>query len=272
MLLKIATFSTQRLLDSSALLIWGTVLCYFNFSGRIAAYLHPAFHLASLLSGIALVLLSVVMYRLGGAESCECANPHCKANGEFWKKILAWAVIVLPLLGTVISSPSQFSETAVLNRGVVESMEQMPAIPSGAQGTPWANDPSMDAASYLAKTPEGFIKAETIDLLFAAQELQLRPDFENKEIEILGQYLPNRKAEGTCNKFQLVRLFVMCCAADARPIGVSIQAKNPVAFSEMTWLKIKGKATFPKQGGRVIPLVMANSIEEVPPPQERFVY
>jgi hypothetical protein len=40
----------------------------------------------------------------------------------------------------------------------------------------------------------------------------------------------------------------------------------------MTWVKVRGKATFPVEGGRRTPLVIAESVTETEPPRESFVY
>lgn len=262
---------------SLTLALWGTAFLYFFFSGRIASYLHPIFHLPVVLSGIILLCLAAILFAFPTPdESCspDCSTLHPKPQKTHF---LVWLILTLPLCIATISSPSQFTSSTILNRGIVDSADLLPTKkkPSSSQGMPvfpWLNDPSMDAASYLAQTPEGLIRAETIDLLFAAQEPQLRPDFENKQIEIIGQYLPEKTPLAPADRFQLLRLFVMCCAADARPIGVSVQGKIPEPLPEMAWIKVKGIATFPKINARIYPVIQASSIEPCPPPQETFLY
>lgn len=272
------------LLESSALLVWGSVLCYFYFSGRMESYLHPTFYNFVLGSGIVLIVLGLLAFFFSDSENCACDDPDCPdpvAGGSPLRAVLVWIILVIPLLWSATASPSQFGETAVLNRGLVESITQLPGarttrepvFPTAHPDAPWSSDPSMDFESYLSRTEEGLIRAETIDLLFAAEEPPIRPDFENQDIEIIGQYLPDRNlSAGRDDRFQLVRIFIMCCAADGRPIGVPVQGVIPPNLPEMSWLKIKGKATFPIQGGRVIPLVEAYSVEEIDPPRQTFIY
>jgi uncharacterized repeat protein (TIGR03943 family) len=277
----------RRLMDSSALLVWGTVLCYFYFSERVASYLHPGFHVFTLVSGVVLLLLGVLTLVLVGLPECDCADPDCPEGSprSLWQGGVMWSVVVVPVLVAASASPSQFGATAIMNRGLVETIDQLPAIggvarvrtdtpvlPGGAPGTPWANDPSMDFSTYLARTEDGYIKAETIDLLFAAQEDPIRGDFEDQPIEIVGQFLSQRGERAADEKFQLVRIFIMCCAADGRPIGLTVEGTPPPDLPEMSWLKIRGVARFPVQGGRRVPVIEATSIEEVDPPRETFIY
>jgi uncharacterized membrane protein YcgQ (UPF0703/DUF1980 family) len=130
----------------------------------------------------------------------------------------------------------------------------------------------MDPSLYLRRNADGQILAEAVDLLYAAADDDMRRDFENQEVEIIGQFLTPRTGNPDGDRFQLVRLFVMCCAADARPVAISVQAPPDTDFPEMTWIRIRGQATFPLEGGRRIPLVRAVSVDETEPPRETFVY
>jgi uncharacterized membrane protein YcgQ (UPF0703/DUF1980 family) len=67
-------------------------------------------------------------------------------------------------------------------------------------------------------------------------------------------------------------MFVMCCAADARPVSVAVQSDRPADFPAMTWLKVTGRATFPFENGRRTALVVADSVTEVEAPAETFIY
>lgn len=275
------TLTLLRWLQASALLVWATVLLYFVGTGRVASYLHPSFHLPLLISGVVLGILAVVVLCSEDALWC-CGDPDCPEEPPRGSVALgAWLVLTGPILVAAVVSPSQFGATAVWNRGIISSVDELPALgamtpfqepPLPGESAAWVNDPSMDVAGYLARTPEGRIRAETIDLLFAAQEPPLQSDFAGKEIEILGQYLPSRTQNAGGDRFHLIRIFIMCCAADGRPLGISVQTKEPVDFPEMTWVRVRGVATFPVEGGKQIPLVTAESIEEVDPPAETFLY
>lgn len=257
------------------LLLWGTAFLYLFFSGKIASFLHPFFHLPVAISGATLVCLALLP-RTFASRSCLCKTSPTTSQTTGKKFSPSAILLLIPLVIMVFVSPTQFSATMVRNRGIVESADQLPSKKTDflSGGTPfaWMDDPSMDASSYLAKTPDGKILAETIDLLFAAQEPPLRPDFEGKEIEIIGQYLPDRTDPAAPNRFQLLRLFVMCCAADARPIGITVAGKIPEGLPEMAWVKVEGTATFPKIKGRVFPVVEAKSVKPCKEPKTPFLH
>ena len=88
---------------------------------------------------------------------------------------------------------------------------------------------SEERRQLLAKNAAGQIKAQTVDLLYAAEEPTMRADFEGKEVEVIGQFMPARENNAQKDRFNLVRMFIICCAADARPVAITVQTDEPQA-------------------------------------------
>ncbi len=261
-------------------MVWGVVLLYFQLSGRIASYLHPAFHPYVDISGGVLVFLSAVLLLTFPKEhdGNHCCEDHDHKGSSFSGGITSLLILIMPLLAATKISQSSFGATAVLNRGVVRDIADLPGYTPAFEPALPNHDGTiseatmMDPSLYLRKNDSGQILAELIDLVYAAGDPDLRGDFENQEVELVGQFLPADGGKPDGNDFRLVRMFVMCCAADARPVAISIEQKGAIVFPEMTWVKVRGKATFPLEGGRRNPLVIADSITETEPPRESFVY
>ena len=136
----------------------------------------------------------------------------------------------------------------------------------------------MDTAQYLKTTADGHVIAEVTDLLFAAEDESMRPLFEKRTVELIGQYLPVKDASD--QRFQIVRMFMVCCAADARPIAIAVlpptqadakaaSAKAPV---EMSWTRVVGTVEFPLENGRRIPIIHAQTATQCDPPSEAMLY
>ena len=113
---------------------------------------------------------------------------------------------------------------------------------------------------------------QVIDLLYAVQMPTYREDFEGKKTEIIGQFVPLTVGNPKGDRFQVIRLFITCCAADAKPVGVTVQYDGPIKVPEMSWVKITGIPTFPMEGGRRTAVLKASKVEECPAPSEPFVY
>ncbi len=264
------TLTIQRCLSAAVLAVWGVLLVYFFASGRIGDYLHPGFHPATIASGIVLLALSAIML-FAAPEDCACCTGG-KQRGV-WPFVTA-AVLTAPVLSAVALSPSQFGTTAVANRGVVESLDSLPGyLPPVEPPLPGQSDSTpRDPVTALPVTNDGKLRAETVDLLYAAQDSGMRADFENKTVEMIGQWMPARENNPNGDRHSLVRMFVMCCAADARPVAVAVQTKQNPNLPEMGWVRVTGKATFPFEGGRNIPVIEADAVATAEPPAESFIY
>ena len=105
------------------------------------------------------------------------------------------------------------------------------------------------------------------DLLYAETQEPLRKTITGKTVEVVGQYL------GAANdQFKLVRMFIWCCAADARPIYVPVEVSGPVDVSDMEWVKVTGTAEFSTNKGQTHVLLKAASVEASDPPEEAMLY
>ena len=141
---------------------------------------------------------------------------------------------------------------------------------------------------FLKPNKSGCIKAEVVDLLYAAQEPFTRKDFEGKKIEIIGQLVPNKSKAGsksavTAGSFKLLRLVMVCCAADAMPVAVKVQTKlPPMTMRDMQWLKVTGRVHYQPRskadsdgvdyGDQPEPVIVADSITKISAPQEKYLY
>lgn len=280
---------TKRFLTLVTLLCWAGLLLYFWLGGRVAAYLHPQFHAWVAAAGFILLALAPLWWwasgrRAGCCGSCGCGAAEAEPGGRLGAgAALAFAVLLLPAGAAAVISPGEFGEAAVANRGMVTDVSQLPSVQFGTgrarggaetdatEGIPDAADFEGDeGVEYFVRGPDGAIKLETIDLLYASEEPTLREQFENQRVAVTGQYVP--PSGGGSGGFDLVRMFVICCAADARPLGISIVAPEAVEVPRMGWVRITGTARFEEKDGRVQPKLEAEKIERVEAPPEPFLY
>ena len=258
---------TQRLhrsLSTLTLACWSGILLYFHLSGRISAFLHPAFRPGVLISGIVLLLFAIgSAIGVGGAACCgdNCGGHH--ATQKISGKVLAFLVLLLPLAVSLGTKGNGFGITAIENRGVTTEA-------SGLTAKTETSD------QFMPKTASGAIAASVIDLLYAAQDPTLRADFEGKTVEIVGQLMGHKgPSNAAAVRMKVVRMYMTCCAADAKPIAALIELpegaqKSPIA--ELSWVRVVGKPVFPTEGGRTIAVLKADSLTTTAPPEETMLY
>jgi uncharacterized repeat protein (TIGR03943 family) len=174
-----------------------------------------------------------------------------------------------PTAAPVAQTPSAWPDAPSTQVGSTTA-----ANANGKAGAPAAAQSAAAAPpnDYLQRTPEGHIVAEVLDLLYAAQDNVLRKDFDGKTVELIGQLMPDATNNPTGNRFKAVRMFMTCCAADARPVATLVEAAKAPGLPEMTWIKITGTATFPVENGRRTAVLKADRVEKTEPPAETMLY
>lgn len=278
------SFVSRRYFQAGSLAVWGAVAVSFVASGRIVSYLHPSFHGWTVVCGTVLLLLAVGILFFP-AEDADCMDENCGgAHGprSLRGQIASTAILVLPLLITVAVSPGQFGAVAVMNRGLANSLVDLPGLtpsmpfmepPLPTQdGSPGEPGPPMATGDFFIRNADGLIMASTIDLLYAAQEPTLRREFENQDVEVVGQFFPAKRNNPEGDRFSLIRMYVLCCAADARPVAIAIRSTKQEEFPDMSWIKVTGRVTFPTEGGQTVPLIDATSVVPAEAPAETFIY
>lgn len=291
----------SRWLPALTLASWSAILLYFYFTGRIQAFLVPMFRPYVLIAGLVMGIMALLVIFFPADEGC-CAASDCGHSLSRFNagKLLTFLILLLPVGTAAFFSPDAFGKTAIENRGIITDAAALgfaprrdaqpytePPLPTnepgvappsmesgapagGAQSTPPA--PASDATDYLTRTADGTIVAEVLDLLYAAQDTQLRGDFENKRVVLTGQLMPDKTSSNPGKRFKAVRMFMSCCAADARPVATLVEAGKQPEIPEMTWVRIVGKATFPLENGRRIAVLQADTVEQTDPPDETMLY
>jgi len=303
------SFSIQGLRDSLMLLLWGGFVLWLSFSGKLTNYLHPSLQPYTAASGAVFLLLAIFGFRSWFStirvqaisqdhnehrdhHECDHGHDHHEEGGGLAPLLFKTVLLLLPLAIIISGKATAYSITTVQNRGVVDNISKLPSaqsavassVSSAALNTSSTfstdvssvatNGSSVVAASTTSQSNAsgGPMPLQVIDMLYAVQMPSYRSEFEGKDVELIGQFVPMTTGNPKGDRFQAIRRFITCCAADAKPVGVTIQYPKPVDISEMGWVKVTGKPTFPMEGGRRTAVIEATKVEECPAPKEPFVY
>jgi uncharacterized repeat protein (TIGR03943 family) len=252
----------------------GSVFVLFYLNGRIDQYLNPIFRPLVLIAGAGAVIAGLVYLLTTHSGQCcvdgDCIHRHI--NNPAWS-LAFFGVICLSVLTGAMLSKDAFDQKIVANRGFIEDATKLPGASSfrasNSQNAALGAhiNEAMSKPGDLPRAEDGNAALEVTDLLYAETQEPLRKTITGKTVEVVGQYL------GAANdQFKLVRMFIWCCAADARPIYVPVEVSGPVDVSDMEWVKVTGTAEFSTNKGQTHVLLKAASVEASDPPEEAMLY
>jgi uncharacterized repeat protein (TIGR03943 family) len=248
----------------------------------------------------------------GSRRCCVAGECVHEANQSPVRSFAAAAVLLLPLVSGSLASKDAFDQNAVLNRSLVQddsvlaarssayqgaaAVPQVPAAMLGGDidetaskdtsaaaaaapgaGGPAAADPNApgqgegdmaDSENYLPRNADGNVALEVTDLLYGEAEPSLRKVFAGKTVEVVGQYLPSKQGQ----HFRLVRMLIVCCAADARPMMVNVEADRPVQQADMAWVRVIGKPLYQEIDGKTRVTLRAAAVLPTDPPADAMLY
>jgi uncharacterized repeat protein (TIGR03943 family) len=243
-----------RFLPAATLLVWGGVLLAYWFSGRVDDLLVPVFRPWVLVSGAALVGMAAIWWGTHRSDDDCCGHDHDDGGG--FTRWISAAILILPIVTAALFSPGEFGAKAVANRGVILDAEGFAGGKVATEG--------------LSITPGRHV--EVVDLLYAAQDPVLQKDFAGREVEIVGQWIEATSNNPNGNRVKLLRMFMVCCAADARPVAVLVEPAAKPSTPPMSWVKAVGTVTFVQEAGRTLALLTPATLEPTSPPDEALLY
>jgi uncharacterized repeat protein (TIGR03943 family) len=257
----------------------GSVFVLFYSSGRIDQYLNPVFRPFVLIAGIATVIAGVVYLMTRHSGQC-CADGDCvhRHVNNPQQSLALFGVICLPVLLGAFFSKDAFDREVVVNRGFVQDPAKLPgtrSIHRSVAGNPVAPanlgahvNEEMSGSGDLPTADDGNIELEVSDLLYAETQEPLKHKIVGQTVEVVGQFL----SDSTSHEFKLVRMFMWCCAADARPIYVSVAHTSLGDVSDLEWVKVTGKVEYYTVDGQTHVRLKADSVDVTDPPEDAMLY
>lgn len=186
------------LLPAGVLGSWGCLLIHFYTGGNLGLLQHPRFHITTAASG-GLLILGALLYPLLRDPSPNVSTKKVFQTGV--TSLLMLAPVVLAWLFPLNDySPSDLTS--------LRAPQMAPSLRALKERPRWL--------SQETATPN------LLEVLMAADDPAYRPELEGKRVTLLGQCMAPESTH-----FQLVRMMMFCCAADARPIALTVSGHSP---------------------------------------------
>ncbi|MCX6906950.1 MAG: TIGR03943 family protein [Verrucomicrobia bacterium] len=246
-----------------SLLLLATFLIFSVLSGRLRFFLAPVFIWLPPAAAVLLLAMSAARlfaFRARGA-TCECDDNHSGSTAMRWFYTI---VIIVPLVFALAVNPRQFSSEGVRKRTA-------PAAARDAaleRAMNWVLD--LKPAPNKAGTPSSdeLPSEPTVAELMRALESDGGRALAGKFVTVIGQCGADNATAG--GRFELYRLVVTCCIADATAVSVEVAGLPTVTVEPGQWLRIGGVIAI-ESGASPQAVLRAASISKIPVPSNPYL-
>jgi len=130
-----------------------------------------------------------------------------------------------------------------------------------------------DLEAQVDRDAEGFFLLEVPEIYYTAGDKEVRRVLEGQPVTTIAQVMPERLNNPNGTRARIFRLFIECCAADARPLSIPVEFGGPAPeFQEMGWVEVRGTMTYKMEGGVTVPILNAGSMIPTDEPDSTMMY
>ena len=234
---------------------WATVMLHTVASGRINELLSPMFRNYVIIAAAALIAFSV-LYLLLFQPTQKTASAFAPTGTL--RQLGRWLVLLLPVIGAAVFSPSAFSSTTISNRLGPNASDQMPT---------WYDKNKQVPQAVTDSDPNQAAPVEVTDLIQLGQHPDQAQAFANRKVRSVGHIITTPGGSP-----KLARLIMWCCAADAVPVTVELHGNVQGAFKDDDWLEVTGTAQFPAgKDGKASPVINVDTVTPTQEPDEPYL-
>lgn len=249
--------------EVAALVVLATFLVATAWTGRVRLFVAASYVWLPPAAGVLLLAMAVArLVRLRpGCAGDACADAHKPPTSA--RRVLYALVLLLPVGLALAINPQQFSADGVRKRRAPSAardvaLEQAVAWILGRPQAP----PAGTAPVLLPAEP-------TVRDLLALAEQGQQPDLAGRFVTLVGQCSPRDSGAG--RRFDLYRLLVTCCIADAQALSIEVVSPAGTLLEDGQWIRVGGVVRFDSPSGPALPVLHAAKIEKIPLPPRPYL-
>ena len=194
--------------------------------------------------------------------------------------VVAFLVLLFPIVTAVVRSPDKYSISWMQKREKLISVVSAGSVPEGVSKLADASseNPEMkvtleDVDAMVGKNDAGEYQLSVLELFYVGNDDAFSKVLKGVRVETTGQVVKERLNNPQGNRLRVFRLFVQCCAADARPMSVPVRFANRAPdIKEMSWYQIHGEVDFEEVNGQRIAIIRADQLDQVAEPDQQLAY
>ncbi len=149
-----------------------------------------------------------------------------------------------------------------------------PKAASGEKaGESWGAFTLVDLKKMVPQSETGDFLLDVPQIFYTAGDRELMEVMEGIPVEATAQLMEETLNNPDKTRLKAFRLFIECCAADARPLSIPVDfGKAPPEYTEMGWYKLYGKLHYSHENGEIVPMIKIDRIEETTEPTDGLLF
>jgi len=130
-----------------------------------------------------------------------------------------------------------------------------------------------DLKQMVPQNDKGEFMLDVPQIFYTAGDKELMEVMEGIPVETTAQLMEETLNNPNNTRLKAFRLFIECCAADARPLSIPVDfGKTPPPYTEMGWYRLYGKLHYSREGGEILPIIEIERIEETVEPTDGLLF
>jgi len=226
------------------------------WSGTLFWYINQRFMALTLIAALVFLALAQTTLRAARREKARPEEHHQYDGPEPHEHnaLPAWGLVVvaLPVLLGVLLPAKPLGSAAIANRGVNLAA------------------PLTAGAAQPARLDIAPADRTILDWIRAFNYSSDPKTFKGQSADVIGFVYHDGRLKG--GQFLAGRFTVNCCVADAMAIGVIVQWPDSQGLADNSWVRVRGSVQASEIDGQPIPLIAAESVEPVSPPEQPYLY
>lgn len=137
----------------------------------------------------------------------------------------------------------------------------------------WGAFTMEDLKKMVPQNDKGEFLLDVPQIFYTAGDKELMDVMDGIPVETTAQLMEETLHNPNNTRLKAFRLFIECCAADARPLSIPVDfGKAPPEYTEMGWYKLYGKLHYAKENDELIPMIQIERIEPTSEPTDGLLF
>ncbi len=256
-------------LKLAALFIVAAFLTFAHFAGWVHDFLATQYLWLPPAGAFALVLMGLARLTASPTDESSCCDDGCSSHTGSPRKAVFTAsvsllILVAPIALALAVQPKEFSAEGMRKRRLTTPRRDIKLD----RAIDWIMGRS-DSAEATQISVDTLPKVPTLLELMEITAVADPEDLDGKFVTVIGRCdLPDGEAS---QRFEIYRLLVTCCVADASAVSVEVTRKDDVRLEPGGWVRIGGLLKFDNPIDPTMPVVHAATISKVSEPSEPYL-